>query len=246
MAKAALRQKEDAAAMSDVDGALSLALQPGQDLDEVSLSLRYGVSRTPIREALIRLAAEHLVTFGQNRRALVTPLIVADYPRFIEALDLTRRAVSRLAALRRHDADLEKLRTAQALLVRASQGKRPGNDAYARAVIPLETRLHIAIAEAGHNGYLTRSYEQLLTTGHRMLHLPYAYEPRPGEPLKIYVARCIARHSDLIGAIEDGDAAAAEAEARAITSDLVGRLRSYLEENLIASVSIGASRTEAE
>lgn len=218
---------------------LSLALQPGQDIDEVSLSRRYGVSRTPIREALIRLAADHLATIGQNRRAVVTPLILADYPRFIEALDLNRRAVSRLAAARRHEADLDKLRTAQLALTRAARGARVGNDDFARGFTPLDIELQIAIAEAGHNGYLTRSCGQLLTVGHRMLHLPYAYDARPGEPLAVYVARTVARHGDLIGAIEAGDAEGAEAEARGLTGDLVVRLRSYFEENLASTVGIG-------
>lgn len=217
---------------------LSLALQPGQDLDEVSLARRYGVSRTPIREALIRLAAEHLASFGHYRRATVTPLILADFPRFIEALDLTRRAVSRLAAERRHETDIAKLQESLSALHGAAAGARQGNDAFARAFVPLEARLHLAIAEAGHNGYLTRSYEQLLTTGHRMLHLPYAYDPRPGEPLARYVRRGLTNHDALVGAIVAGDAARAEAAARTVTDDLVRRLRSYFEENLVSDVSM--------
>ena len=219
---------------------LSLALQPGQDLDEISLSRRYGVSRTPVREALIRLATERLVNFGQNRRASVTALILADYPRFIEAFDLTRRAVSRLAATRRHEADLVKLRAAETAFARAAKGVRDANDEFARIITPLETRLHIAVAESGHNSYLTQSYGQLLTVGHRMLHLPYAYDPQAGEPIQAFVKRVVARHSGLIGAIEAGDTDGAEAEARALTADLVKRLRSYLEENLAAGVTIGA------
>lgn len=217
---------------------LSLALQPGQELDEVSLARRYGVSRTPIREALIRLAAEHLASVGHNRRTTVTPLILADYPRFIEALDLTRRAVSRLAAERRHEADIAKLQDALAALVRGAKDVRRGSDAFARAFVPLEASLHLAIAEAGHNGYLTRSYEQLLTTGHRMLHLPYAYDPRPGEPLGRYVARGVAHHETLVAAILGGDAGRAEAAARAVTFDLVRRLRTYFEENLVSDVNM--------
>jgi DNA-binding GntR family transcriptional regulator len=220
---------------------LSLALQPGQDLDEVSLSRRYGVSRTPIREALIRLATDHLALVGKNRRAVVTPLILADFPRFIEALDLDRRAVCRLAALRRHDADMRKIRAAQMTLARAAKGVRSGSDNFARRFAPLEVELHTAIAEAGHNGYLTRSYQQLLTIGHRMLHLPYAYDPRPGEALATYVSRMVARYADLAGAIEANDAESAETEARALTSDLVARLRSYFEENLTSGVGVAST-----
>ena len=220
---------------------LSLALQPGQELDEVSLSKRYGVSRTPIREGLIRLASENLVTFGHGRRARVTPLILADYPRYIEALDLARRACSRLAAQRRHDSELTKLRQAQTDLVRALTGLREGSDAFARVFMPLEVKLHVAIAEAGHNAYLTRHYVQLLTVGHRMLHLPYAYDPRPGERLKSYASRVVARQGDLIGAIEARDADGAEAEAGQITMELVVRLRSYFEENLTKGISIGTA-----
>lgn len=217
---------------------LSLALRPGQDVDEVSLGRRYGVSRTPIREALIRLAGERLVTFGQNRRASVTQLILADYPRFIEALDLTRRAVSRLAASRRHDSDIAKIRAAETAFAASTRGIKAGSDAFARTVVPLETQFHLAIAEAGHNSYLTQSCDQLMTIGHRMLHLPYAYDPGAGERVGVFVARVLTRHSVLAAAIAKGDQKSAEECARMLTADLVLRLRSYLEENLTAAVRI--------
>jgi len=57
---------------------LTLKLQPSQALSEKDLSLRLGVSRTPIREALIRLADEGLVDIFPQRGTLVAPIRVAE------------------------------------------------------------------------------------------------------------------------------------------------------------------------
>lgn len=217
---------------------LSLALAPGQDLDESSLSRRYGVSRTPVREALIRLTAEHLVELTQSR-ARVSALILADYPRFIEALDVTRRSVARLAAHRRHATDLEKLRAAEAAFARAARAASP-DDAFARLIGPLEYAFHIAVSEAGHNRYLTESYRHLLTVGHRMLRLPYAYDARSGSSLKSFIRATTRLQRKLVHAVETAHVAGAEAAAAEMTDALIGRLRGYLEENLLTAVKLRA------
>ena len=54
------------------DEILSLELPPGAPIDEVQLSQRLSMSRTPIREALVRLASEGLVTTLPNRSTVVT------------------------------------------------------------------------------------------------------------------------------------------------------------------------------
>src|SRR5205085_12410577 len=51
---------------------ISLRLPPGADLDEASLEQRFGVSRTPVREALIRLASEGLIVLLPNRGARIS------------------------------------------------------------------------------------------------------------------------------------------------------------------------------
>lgn len=53
---------------------VSFTLVPGEDLDEATLVGRLGVSRTPVREALVRLAAEGLVQLVPNRGARVAPM----------------------------------------------------------------------------------------------------------------------------------------------------------------------------
>jgi DNA-binding GntR family transcriptional regulator len=69
-------------------------LQPGERLYETALSARFGVSRTPVREALQRLVTEGLAEVGPNG-VRVTTLSVKD----VRALQRTSRALQSLAAL---------------------------------------------------------------------------------------------------------------------------------------------------
>ncbi len=55
-----------------------LELRPGSKLDEASVVRSLGVSRTPVREAIVRLASEHLVNLLPNRGAQVAPLDLLD------------------------------------------------------------------------------------------------------------------------------------------------------------------------
>ena len=76
---------------------LTMALAPGSPLDEVRLSERFGMSRTPVREALLRLAADGLVTTLPNRNTVVSAIDFATLPSYFEALSLMYRATTRAA-----------------------------------------------------------------------------------------------------------------------------------------------------
>ena len=53
---------------------LTMELDPDEDLDEVSLCERYGLSRTPVREIFRRLAGEGYVDIRENSGARVVPM----------------------------------------------------------------------------------------------------------------------------------------------------------------------------
>src|SRR5215475_15136223 len=61
---------------------LDLELQPGTLLDETQVSRQFGVSRSPVREALIRLSAEGLVQNLRNRTSMVAQFDVAALPAY--------------------------------------------------------------------------------------------------------------------------------------------------------------------
>jgi DNA-binding GntR family transcriptional regulator len=69
-----------------------LELRPGQALSEAGLSTMLGIGRTPVREALQRLAREHLVQVLPQRGILVTQIDIKMQLRLLE----TRREVERL------------------------------------------------------------------------------------------------------------------------------------------------------
>jgi len=73
---------------------VTLRIAPGEAVTEVALSDRLGIGRTPIREALQRLAREHLVTVLPQRGYLVSAIDVKRQLRLLE----TRREVERLIA----------------------------------------------------------------------------------------------------------------------------------------------------
>ena len=59
---------------------LSMDLMPGEPMDEQGLAKSFGVSRSPVREALLRLAAEGLVTSLPNKSTIVASLNVERFP----------------------------------------------------------------------------------------------------------------------------------------------------------------------
>ena len=80
------------------DEILDLVLPPGTPIDEVQLAERFGMSRTPIREALVRLAGEGLIVTLPNRSTMVSQLDFLNLSPFFDALMLMYRVTTQLAA----------------------------------------------------------------------------------------------------------------------------------------------------
>jgi DNA-binding GntR family transcriptional regulator len=84
-------------------------LRPGERLDEQGLAARFGVSRTPIREALMQLATAGLVTLRQRRGAFVASLSLKEIIERFEVMAALEGACGALAARRITDGERREL-----------------------------------------------------------------------------------------------------------------------------------------
>lgn len=89
---------------------VDLQLQPGQQLRERQLAERMNVSKTPIREVLVRLEKEGLVTVAPYRGAIVRGYTTADIREIYELRELLEGFCARRAAMQISDADEAELR----------------------------------------------------------------------------------------------------------------------------------------
>lgn len=206
---------------------LALALTPGQLLDETTLAERFDMSRSPVREALIRLAGEELVVTLANRSTIVAPIEVATFPKYVEALDIAQRMNTRLAATLRTEADLKIIAKRQKEFEAAV---RTGNHL---AMSEANKRFHMAIAYAGKNSYLANFYERLLGQGQRMLHLHFEYLERTHEGYLL-----TDEHNLMLEAIRDKDVEKADELAHAHTRQFQDNFINFLRENYTTDVSL--------
>lgn len=123
-------------------------LRPGQRLDEAGLAERFGVSRTPIREALIQLASAGLVEIRPRRGAFVTQLGPRELVESFELMSEIEAACARLAARRMGEADRTAIRQAHEECRAAVE---EGDDA---TYYPANARFHAAIYAATGNRVL--------------------------------------------------------------------------------------------
>ena len=198
------------------DEILDLVLPPGSPIDEIQLAERLSMSRTPIREALVRLAGEGLVTTLPNRSTVVSNIDFLNLHTFFDALTLMYRVTSRLAAQYHRPADLEQIRLRQVEFA----GAVAAEDAL--AMIATNRDFHAAIAEAGHNPYYLSLFCRLLDEGRRILRLYYSsFEDR-------LPPRYAAEHDDLIAAIEARDVEAADRLATAHADQIVRQIQAMI------------------
>lgn len=124
---------------------VSLELAPGAVIDERELMQRLGLGRTPVREALRRLAQEQLVEVFPRRGMFVTGVDVRDLARISEVRTALEPEGARLAAERATDAERDELADL------SDQIKR-GAD-----LMGLDERIHRAIYAAAHNHLLEKT-----------------------------------------------------------------------------------------
>ena len=175
---------------------VSLELAPGALIDERELIERLEIGRTPVREALRRLAQEQLVEVYPRRGMFVTPVDARALARLSEVRAVLEPEAARLAAARATDADREEL----GLLLSELEGG--GSE-----LIDLDERIHRAVYRAAHNDLLQTTLEQYYTLALRIwsIALDRAHE----------LEEAVAEHRALLEAIHDGDGDRAAATMRA-------------------------------
>jgi len=132
---------------------VTLELPPGSVVREPELTEQLGIGRTPVREALRRLAQERLIEVFPRRGMFVTKVDVRDLARLCEVRAALEPEAARLAAERATQADLDEL---QALLDELEGPRRREP----RALIDLDERIHRAVYQASHNPYLVETLEE--------------------------------------------------------------------------------------
>lgn len=172
---------------------LSLDLPPGGDLDEAKLSDFYGISRTPLREMLQRLAGEGYIRLEANRGAKIASMDLATMRTFFQTAPMIYANISRLAAENRRGDQITALKEAQAAFKDATAREDASDAALANH------RFHATIGEMADNIYLMACLERLLIDHTRLSQTFY----RPAAPSeKVLILRAADQHDAMISAIE--------------------------------------------
>jgi DNA-binding GntR family transcriptional regulator len=208
------------------DEILDLTLPPGSAIDEIQLADRLSMSRTPIREALVRLASDGLVTTLPNRSTVVSNIDFLNLHTFFDALTLMYRVTTRLAAEHRLPADLERIRELQAEFALAVEAQD------ALSMIATNRDFHAAIADAGRNPYYTGLFCRLLDEGRRILRIYYSsFNDRLPH-------RYVVEHEDMIAAIEARDVELADRLATAHADQIVTQIQQMVARDRRQHVSL--------
>lgn len=172
---------------------LSMELEPGTALDESSLCDRYGLSRTPLREVLQRLAGAGFVSLEDHRGAKVASMDIATMRTFFQTAPMIYASIGQLAAENRTTRQIADLKQAQSDFARAT------GSADANAAALANHRFHAIIGDMARNSYLMASLDRLLIDHTRLSQTFY----RPASESETDLIRKASdQHDAMISAIQ--------------------------------------------
>ncbi len=206
---------------------ISGEFSPGSDLDEAELVQRFSVSRTPVREALIRLSMEGLVTITSGRGAKVSSLNFSDVTDHLEIMDILTPSICYLAALRRTPADLESIKT------HVDRLNAAGRDVLQERLDAI-FQLYTALGNATHNHSLSEVYRLTIYAKLRIGRISAARSEteKEWEEHKVQLQKV---YDEIYNSIAKGDARQAQKSA--------GRWMSIIRERLSSVVSSSPTQT---
>jgi len=191
---------------------VTLDLEPGSVINERELVERLAIGRTPVREALRRLAQEGLVEVYPRRGMFVTDVDVRRLAQLSEVRAVLEPEAARLAAERLAEAGRAELDE----LVR----ELDGDELDEQALMALDERIHRAVYRWARNDLLEATLEQYYVLALRIwtIALDHRHE----------LQDAVQEHRALLAAIGDGDGERAAATMRAHVEDFEQAMRRVL------------------
>jgi DNA-binding GntR family transcriptional regulator len=211
----AARSQSEAAYMRIRDRIVSLDMAPGSVVNEARLREELDIGRTPIREALQRLALENLVKSVPHRGTFVTDVNITDLARITEVRVVLEAHAARLAAERLAGQD----RVAIQELLAVLEG---GGATDQRQLMRLDQQIHRQIYRAARNSFLESTLERYLNLSLRLWYLVVDREVRLRE--------AVAEHVELLRAVLAGDGSRAEESMRRHVTGFEREIRRVLVE----------------
>jgi DNA-binding GntR family transcriptional regulator len=184
-------------------------LEPGETLRDADLATSFGISRTPVREALLRLEREGLIETQPGRWTRVTPLDPGElrriYPVWLGLETLAATLAAREPGLEALLPEIEAaLRECEAATEHALAAPSPEARHAAREC---DARFHDTILNATRNAYLETALQPLQSAMRRFANVAHPESVMPDE-------HSLREHTRLVAALRDHDPATATAAAR--------------------------------
>lgn len=131
-------------------------IKPGDYLREQAVAEEFGVSRTPVREALRKLETEGLAVAESRLGMRVRTLDYSEVMELYEVREVHERAVARIAATKATDIELQELELIQAELEKAKSSPRK--------MVECNQRFHRALLQMAKNRFLSKAVESMQRT----------------------------------------------------------------------------------
>lgn len=186
---------------------VTLRLEPGQVLSEAQLAEDLGIGRTPVREALQRLASEGLVNVLPRRGVLVSEINLSRQLLLLELRREVERLCARKAAMR---ATADERAGFRALADDLAAVADNGDDA---GFMRLDLQFNRALVQASRNEFAERAMRRIQGLSRRFWFQHYR------EVLDL--ERCARLHADVARAIAEGDADGAATASDALMDYIV-------------------------
>ena len=181
-------------------------LAPGNWIDELKIAEEYGISRTPLREALKVLATEGLVTMKLRRGAYVTEVSRQDLADVYHLLSLLESDAAGVVATKATDAELKELQALHQQLETAAIPTTPAGTANTDQFFAVNEQFHMRLLAIANN----RWRDQMVADLRKVMKLN-----RHNSLLKTgRIAESLAEHQAIMDALLARDAARTQERMR--------------------------------
>jgi DNA-binding GntR family transcriptional regulator len=176
---------------------ITLEYRPGQNLEEKQLMDQLELGRTPIREALLRLAGENLVESKPGKGFIVRPITLQNTRAAFEAMKILECGAAKLAVRQDITPYYSGLEKAHRRVKSAITGMK------ILELVEANHEFHLFFAQCSFNEYLIRWINEIRNEAKRLSYLSYANEIDPENSLKTHYDSVIFEHEAILKGLKD-------------------------------------------